>query len=112
MWADMCHSHNIYCNNISIVDDLGNDVVSIGENGFDAGEVDTLNIDKEFELPSGDLAVHEENSLSDIIETQQSPIIDSTSESSSSWLDSFSGGDFFSGGDSSCSSCGGGCGGD
>ena len=124
LWSDMMHENNIHCHDCVIVDEQGDDVFDVGEEGFVAGvDNQTLNVDEPFDVPTtGDLTVHDGHDYSADIDT--TPVADSitsdlTSDGGGGWLsgiaDSFS--DSFSGGDdggsaSSCGSSCGGCGGD
>ena len=58
-WADHCHEHDIQCRDVTIVDSEGNAALSVNEEGFSAGEGDTMNVDADFTLPdsSGVVAV-------------------------------------------------------
>jgi hypothetical protein len=110
LWGSMAHSHNIYTNNFTMVDSHGNDVMSVGEEGFNAGESNTLNDEAPFEAPNeGDLSYSGENEFQE--ELQSSNLWDDgeTDKVSDSW--DFGDSDFGGGDDSGgCSSCGG-CGG-
>lgn len=56
LWSSLLHSNNIYVNNASIVDSSGQDVMHVGEEGFQGGEGDTLDPDSEFAPPEeGDI---------------------------------------------------------
>lgn len=56
IWSDMMYEHNIYVHDVDIVDELGNEVLHIGENGFNAADTDTLNTDAPFEpVKTGDV---------------------------------------------------------
>jgi hypothetical protein len=62
LWASALHSHNIYIHNADIVDPEGQDVMSIGEEGFNAGETNTLNEEADFEPPNeGDVDYYGDN---------------------------------------------------
>ena len=107
-WADMCHDHNIHCSDVVLVDELGQHIMTVGDEGFDAGASDTLNSEAPFEVPATeDITCHAgsvfEDSVKNSTPTQES---DDGGERRSSFLDSFS---FSDGGssdsDSSCSSC-------
>ncbi len=100
LWSSMCHDHNIHVHSTEIVDDTGSTVMSVGEQGFDAGENDVLNPD-----------VPLEESVSDFQDSTAEETRNSFEDAS---FDSDTGGDSGddSDGGSSCSSCGGGCGGD
>jgi hypothetical protein len=129
VWSDMCYRENIHCHDCSVVDEAGQTVFDVGEQGFNAGESNVLNPEEPMVLPpDADVAVHADNAYSDsLCEAEQAATAESAAESvaeptgggdSGGWLGSFFGGDSDSGGDggsdSSCggSSCGGGCGGD
>ncbi len=115
MWGSMCHDHHIHCHDVDIVDEHGSDVLSVGEEGFDAGQGGTLDPEQEFEVPEGtDAVVHEGSDFdadigADVGEVKTADVGDS----GGSWFDSFGGDSGDAGGaDAGCSSCGGGCGGD
>lgn len=111
MWSSMMYSHNIYTHDVNIVDELGNEVMSVGEEGFNAGESNTLNIDSDFEPPvTGDIQYFGDNEYSDNLDKNN--LLADTSNvgqdsDSSSWLDDAGGGDD----SASCSSCSSSCGG-
>jgi hypothetical protein len=100
MWSALCHDHNIHIHNSDIVDETGAEVMSVGDQGFDAGQNDVLNP----EVPL-------EESVSDF---QDASLDDTRNAFEDSSFDSDAGGDSGDSGSScsSCSSCGGGCGGD
>ena len=111
MWSSMSHHNNIYVNNCNIVDESGHEVMSVGEEGFNAGESNTLNDEADFEPPTeGDVEYHGDNDFQD--EIQDANLMsgddysgDGGESTESSW---FGGGDDVggdSGGCSSCSSC-------
>ncbi len=113
MWSMMCHSHHIYVHDTSIVDESGNGIMDVGEEGFDAGASDTLNEDAAFEAPAeGDVSYQEGSDFDGEIPAETtSDFAGDTGGDGSSWLDSFGGGDASDASScSSCSSCGG-CGG-
>lgn len=119
MWSAMSHDHHIHYQNVSVVDEQGQEVFSVGEEGFNAGETDTMNPETEFTPPdSGDVTFAGENEYAGALENAgllDAEAATDSSDSGSGWLDSFDFGSD-SGGDSgsscsSCSSCGGGCGG-
>ena len=104
MWSSMCHSHNIYLNDFTLVDEDGVDVMDIGDTGFNAADGDTMNVDETITPPSGaDISPSE--GFSDSVDTS----------SGSGWFGGDSGDSGGSDGGGSdgggCSSCGGGCGG-
>jgi hypothetical protein len=116
MWASMMHSHNVYVHNVDMVDSTGTDVMSVGDEGFNAGENNAFNEDADFEAPeSGDVDFHggSEEFQNDIPADSFDGGGDSGGfeDTFSSGFDGDAGGD--AGGCSSCSSCSscGGCGG-
>ena len=54
LWSDLCYGHNVHTSNFMLVNDTGETILDVGEEGFDAGEVETLNPDADFEVPDGD----------------------------------------------------------
>jgi hypothetical protein len=113
MWSTMCYNHNIHVNDFQMVDENGSEVMNVGEEGFNAGDTETLNAESDFEPPAeGDVDYSGDNEFEGQI--QEAGLAgDATTESfggeDSSWLDGgFDGGD--AGGCSSCGGCGG-CGG-
>ncbi|MEO2030304.1 MAG: hypothetical protein ABGZ23_30940 [Fuerstiella sp.] len=114
MWSDMCHQNNIHCHDCFVVDDQGQTVFEVGEEGFEAGETDALNPEAPMELPAG-VDVHSNNAFSETLGATV-PSADVGTDTSSGWLDSFSfsfslcGGGGDGGGDGG-GGCGGGCGG-
>lgn len=129
MWSSMSHSHNIHIHNVNVVDEAGNTMMEVGEQGFDAGDSNALNPEESFEPPQGeDISFNEghefdqEFSDASVSTGDDASVLSASADSgdsgdsdSGSWFDSFGfgGGDSDSGGSScsSCSSCGG-CGGD
>ncbi len=66
LWTDLLYDNNLYTHNVSIVDEQGNDVLQIGENGFNAAESDTLNTEAPFEIPkTGDIEYFQDNDFAD-----------------------------------------------
>ena len=51
IWAEQCHEHEIQCQNVVVVDSSGNEMFAVNEEGFAAGEGDTMNVDTEFTPP-------------------------------------------------------------
>lgn len=45
LWSDLIFQNNLYCHNFLITDELGNEILSIGENGFYGNQTNTLNTD-------------------------------------------------------------------
>jgi len=115
IWSELCHDNNINCHDCWIVDENGADVLEVGDSGFDAGVVDTLNPDAEFTVPNeGDVTTYGENEYAEQSSYTPEPsdvstVGTNTGGESSSWF-----GGFFSGGGDggSWSLCGGGNGGD
>jgi len=114
IWSSLCYEHNIYLNDFYLVDELGNNVMNVGENGFYAGDSDTLNDDAPFEPPTtGDIDYYTNNSF--VSELESSELIDSNQievgeGETYDWLDrGLDSNDFNSSCNScsSCSSCGG-----
>lgn len=113
LWSSMAWHHNIYVHDTYIVDDTGNDVMHVGEEGFNASEGDTLNPDADFAPPeNGDIDYFEGSEYQSELDSANA--FDTMEGGdfggdSSGWLDG--GGDFGDAG--GCSSCGGcsGCGG-
>lgn len=117
MWSSMCHTHDIQVNNTTLVDDNGANIMSVGEQGFNAGESNTLNVDQPFEPPQTTDAVYYDNNeyAADI---QNAGLSEGGFDSSADTRNAFS--DFSDSSDSSsdsgdsggscssCSSCGGG----
>ena len=95
-----------------MVDEAGQSVMSVGDQGFNAGESNTLNPDEPFEAPSGgDVAYHGDNEYQQEITdasllSENTSAEDSVSDEESGWAgsDDDGGGDD-GGGCSSCSSC-------
>jgi hypothetical protein len=115
LWSTMCYNHNIYVNDFHMVDENGSEVMAVGDNGFYAGDTDTLNAGSDFEPPAdGDVDYYGGNEFEGQLE-ESNLVGDATAESysgdSGDWLGGGDGGD--AGGCSSCSSCSscGGCGG-
>jgi hypothetical protein len=112
IWAQTCLYNDIYCHDFTLVDDMGNDLMTVGNLGFNAGETNTLNPDAPFEAPNtGEIVFYGENEYADIlseehllgsIEPEPVEIV------SDGWLDSDSV-DVDSGGCGSCSSSCGSC---
>ena len=107
MWSSMSHHNNIYINNTNVVDESGNEVMSVGEEGFNAGDSNTLNDEADFEAPTeGDVEYHGDNDYQDEIQDGNLMSDDAyggdSGETESSW---FGGGDDSGGDSGSCSSC-------
>ncbi|MBX7152919.1 hypothetical protein K1X84_14915 [bacterium] len=116
MWSSLSHSHNVHIHDSTIVDETGANVMSVGENGFNAGESNALNVDAPFETPhDGDIQYYGDNQYAEDI---QQTDMDSSggdetrnafADDSSAYSDfsdsSDSGSDAGSDSGSSCSSC-------
>ena len=95
LWGDMMHEHNIYTHDVDIVDEDGNEVMHVGENGFDAGDVDTLNTDAPFEpVQSDDIQYYPDNKFADDIEDSGIKFDDDITDDSDSTDFSDDDGDF------------------
>ena len=58
LWSGALYGNNLFVHDAVIVDDAGNDVMSVGEEGFMAGESNALNEEASFEPPAeGDTEV-------------------------------------------------------
>ena len=115
IWSDMCHQENIYCHDCCVVDDQGQTVFEVGEEGFAAGGTNTLNPEAPIELPKDvDIDVHADSAFSDTLgETVRTA--DIGAGGSTGWMGSFSFSDGDAGdggGDGGGGGCGGGCGGE
>ncbi|KAA3612583.1 MAG: hypothetical protein DWQ05_18190 [Calditrichaeota bacterium] len=53
LWSSFAHTSHIHCHNFDLVDEQGQTMMEVGENGFDAGATDTLNPEADFEAPEG-----------------------------------------------------------
>ncbi len=115
IWADRCHTNEIHCQDCTIVDSDGADVLAVGAEGFLAAEGSTMNVDEPFALPAtADLVVFHENEYAAefFSESARSDLSQTGEAGSGGWLDSF-GVSFDGGGDGGggCGGCGGDCGG-
>ena len=120
-WSDMVHDHHYPVENVDIVDDHGETMLSVGDAGFTAGDTNTLNSEADFEGPNeGDIDYHSGHSFDDdfqksgvLSESSGADVTDSA-DRGGGWLsDVFDSSDSGSSCGSSCgASCGGGCGGD
>lgn len=110
MWSGMMFSYNMYCSNCMIVDSLGDPIMSVGSEGFNAGDSNTLNNEAPFEPPSsGNIEYFGNNEFTSELNESNllsggdyAPGANSGSEDST-WLDSTTEGE--AGSCSSCSSC-------
>lgn len=103
LWSNLCYNHNIYVNDCYIVDQYSNDIMHIGENGFFAGDSNTLNYEEPFELPpTGDIEYYANNEYQSELEGAE--VIgtnDTTDTETYNWL----GTDLYSDTTPTCSSC-------
>lgn len=111
LWSAMSHNHHIHYDNVTVVDSHGQEMFSVGEEGFNAGDGAAMNPEADFTPPeSGDITYFGDNEFAS--EFSEAGLLGDASGlgdtvSDSGWLDGFDfgGGDFS--GCSSCSSCGG-----
>lgn len=117
LWSEMSYSHNIHLHDVTVVDDTGNAMFSVGTEGFDAGNNDAMNVDAPFEAPAASdieyFSGHEFQETfeaSNLLEgsTESVDSSDDESKSGGGWLD-FDSSDSSDNASScsSCSSCGG-----
>lgn len=91
MWADIIYDHNLYINDFNLVDELGNQVLSVGNEGFNTQDNNAFNIDSTFEAPRGTGIEYYDGSENDS-DSSDSDDYDS-SDSSDSGSDGGDGGD-------------------
>lgn len=110
MWSGLMFSHNMYCANCMIVDSLGDPIMSVGSEGFNSGESNTLNNEAGFEPPvGGEIEYFGNNEFaSELDKSNLLPGGDYMTgadggSGDSTWLDSTTDGE--TGSCSSCSSC-------
>ncbi len=66
IWPELLYESGLYINNFDLVDEIGNIICTVGQNGFKANEFETFNLDSEFEPPTkGDLSFFENNEYID-----------------------------------------------
>jgi len=66
MWSEMSYHNHIYYHDVSLVDPSGHQILSVGADGFDAGESQTLNPEAPFEAPpTDDITVHNDHAYSE-----------------------------------------------
>ncbi|MGD9201918.1 MAG: hypothetical protein PVI26_10165 [Chitinispirillia bacterium] len=116
LWTDMLYSHNIYCHDMTMMDSNGQQIMEVGNEGFHAGESNTLNVNESFEPPeSGDIEYFQGSDFDSEIEGSDVSFQDSSEHSDKSSFFDFGGeSEDWGGSGSSCSSCSscGGCGSD
>jgi hypothetical protein len=72
LWSDLMYQNNLYCNNFFITDELGNEILTIGENGFFAKQTNTLNT----EIPIQDMIEDSKNFPLDYDDSDSQEFID------------------------------------
>ncbi len=91
LWADFLFSNNIYVNNFYLVDEVGHEIMSVGRDGFNASDCNTLNTDAEFEpAESGDVEYFRGNEYETILDKYnllKEPAEIDFEENTSDWLD-------------------------
>ncbi|MBF0278270.1 MAG: hypothetical protein HQM13_10780 [SAR324 cluster bacterium] len=113
LWSEMSYFHSIHAHNFTLVDEAGQSMLTVGDEGFNASSTDTLNVDAPFEAPeSGDIEYHsnheyqnefESANLVGDVQAEGVSADESFGDDGRSWLNY---GDWDSSGDnSSCSSC-------
>lgn len=103
LWSSMCYSHNTYVNDFILVDEIGNNVMSVGDLGFNSGDFNTMNDEAPFEPPTeGDLSFYAENSYADELTSANVSMYDDANGDSPDNIDTF---DTFGEESSSCNSC-------
>lgn len=112
IWSELCFHHHIHCHNFTLVDGTGSSMMAVGDQGFNAGDSNTLNPEENFEAPSGSDIEYFNNheyqgdfELANLVEEPTS----SGTEEENNWMEVYV--DDSSVTESSCSSCSG-CGGD
>jgi len=112
LWSSMMHSHGTHVQDATIVDEQGQHLMTVGEEGFNAGESTAM--DPSVPFDQSDASMFDSSAaLGDDSTSRMSGFSgEDNASSGSSWLDSFGFGDS-SGSDSGSgfNSCGGGCGG-
>lgn len=110
LWSHMMHSNGTHVHDAVIVDDQGQHLKTVGEEGFNAADSTLL----DSSIPLSEAASGFDSSFLDSsdADTKMSTFFSGAGDDAGggSWLDSFSSGSDSFGGDSgsSCSSCGGG----
>jgi len=118
LWSSFMHSHGTHVHDATLVDERGGHLMTVGPDGFNAGESTALDPNTPFVESDASIYGEVNSELSDSSAKMGGFFGDDTS-TDSGWLSSFGlegsgdagdhgGGDSGSG----CSSCGGGCGGD
>ncbi len=68
LWSDLMYGNNIYANGFTLVDDLGSEIMKVGNEGFNAGYYDTLNPSMPFEPPKeGEIEYFGNNQFEDVL---------------------------------------------
>lgn len=93
LWSSSLYSHGIHVHNTDIVDPEGNDIMSVGDEGFNAGDTNTLNEDADFEPPNegdidyfGDNDYEAELSDANLFDDDSLTNVGFDSDTDSSWL--------------------------
>jgi hypothetical protein len=110
MWSSLMHSHGTHVQNATIVDEQGQRLMTVGEEGFNAGESSALDPSTPFEDSDAILFDPTAGDVGDDATSRMSGFSGGDDGATgSSWLDSFGFGGDSDGGDfgSGCSSCGG-----
>lgn len=72
LWSDLMYENNLFCNNFFITDELGNEILTIEENGFFAKQTNTLNT----EIPIQDMIEDSKNFPLDYEDSDSQEFID------------------------------------
>jgi hypothetical protein len=119
LWSSFMHSHGTHVHDATLVDDRGGHLLTVGPDGFNAGESTALDPDTPFAESDALSYGKVQGEISDSSVRSGGGFFGDDTSSGSGWLSIFGqdgGGDSgdHGGGDSgsSCSSCGGGCSGD
>lgn len=78
LWSDIMYQNNLYCNDFFITDELGNEILSIGENGFFARQTNALNT----EIPIQDMIEDSRNFPMTYDESEAQEFIDFSEDDS------------------------------
>lgn len=70
IWPELLYESGLYVNNFDLVDEIGNIICTVGQNGFKANEYETFNLESEFVPPTnGDLIFYDNNEYSNILKS-------------------------------------------
>jgi len=93
LWGSLMYDHNIYAHDFYLVDELGHEILHVGEDGFNSAEYATLNPDVPFEpISNADVEYFSESEYADDIKNQGIEI-DNAGDSEEITDDSFDSGD-------------------